>query len=206
MNELAKTFEKTTISNFIGNAFWNKIKEGNLDNLQNRIKYILKTYGTKMPCNRFDVGNSIEFLLIDFISKLGFSVDELPNAKRVDLCINEQHKLSIKYSSIGDITLHNSNSCINKDNRLTDLILLTPVKLYLITNKNLQEYGIIIGDYLKNTGDSLKLQRKILTKLNKLNFRYCRNIDIYVDKKICENKLCAKVFYQKAMSDYESRK
>tara|TARA_Y100000591_G_scaffold332405_2_gene369609 strand:- start:1906 stop:2517 length:612 start_codon:yes stop_codon:yes gene_type:complete len=182
---------------------WSEIKKGDICDLQNRIKYLLRVYGTTLPCNRFDIGNSIEFLLAHFITQLGFRVEKLPNAKRIDLCINETYKLSIKYSSIGDITLHNSNSCINKDEIMTDLILLTPKMLYLITNNNLKQYNIDAKLYLKNTGDSLKLKRTLLTKLDNIKFQYRLSVDISIDKSLCENKSCAEVFYEKAMEDYD---
>ena len=39
--------------------FWDKLKS-NVDDVKPTIEYILNEYGTKVPCNRFDVGNSIE--------------------------------------------------------------------------------------------------------------------------------------------------
>lgn len=197
------TTNSTTIFELNDYILWNHIIKGDLNNLQRRTKHLLQVYGTSLPCNRFDVGNSIEFLLEDFIASLGFSVTKLPNAKRIDLCINDSFKLSIKYSSVGDITLHNSNSCINKDENMTDLMLLTPTHLYLITNDNIQQTGINLNDYLVNTGDSLKLKRTLLTKLENINFKYKCPIDIKIDKSSCQNKSCAEVFYQKAMEDFD---
>ena len=193
----------STITQLNDNILWEHITKGNLDDLQKRTKYLLLVYGTSLPCNRFDVGNSIEFILEDFISSLGFSVTKLPNAKRIDLCINNSFKLSVKYSSVGDITLHNSNSCVNKDENMTDLILLTPTRLYLITNDNIQQHGINLDDYLVNTGDSLKLKRTLLTKLESIDFKFKCSLDIKIDKSLCQNKSCAEVFYKKAMEDFD---
>tara|TARA_X000000368_G_C23036276_1_gene714721 strand:- start:1377 stop:1991 length:615 start_codon:yes stop_codon:yes gene_type:complete len=197
------TTNSTTISELNDYMLWNHITKGNLNNLQKRTKYLLQIYGTSLPCNRFDIGNSIEFLLEDYISSLGFSVTKLPNAKRIDLCINDCFKLSIKYSSKGNITLHNSNSCINKDENMTDLILLTPTQLYLITNDNIKQAGINLNNYLVNKGDSLKLKRTLLTKLNKVDFKYKCSLNIKINKSSCQNKSCAEVFYQKAMEDFD---
>lgn len=197
------TTNSPTITELNDYILWNHIIKGDLNNLQKRTKYLLQVYGTSLPCNRFDVGNSIEFLLEDFISSLGFSVTKLPNAKRIDLCINDSFKLSIKYSSVGDITLHNSNSCVNKDENMTDLILLTPTHLYLITNDNIKQTGINLNDFLINTGDSLKLKRTLLTKLENVDFKYKCSLDIKIDKSSCQNKSCAEVFYQKAMEDFD---
>jgi hypothetical protein len=213
------------------NILWDKIKNfKNHNKYKNRIKYLLLKYGTKEPCNRFDVGNTIEFIIADLIKDVGFYVKELPNAKRIDLCINSNYNLSIKYSSVGDITLHNSNSCINKDNKLTDLLLLTSNKLYLITNiikinffifikvisedrkskiflshstnESLKKNKICINDFIKNTGDSLKLKRNILTKLEKINYPYYMDFNININKNFCENKLCSKLFYKMFMIEY----
>ena len=147
--------------------FWQGLITLNLNLLKSPIEYLLEQFGTKEPCNRFDVGNSIEFIIGDYIKSCGFKISELPNAKRFDIDIDNYKKLSIKYSSTGDITLHNSNSSINKDIDMKDTILLTPNKLYLITNTELCKNNINIKDYTKNTGDSFKLKRKILKELEK---------------------------------------
>jgi hypothetical protein len=167
---------------------------------------LLSEYGTKEPCNRFDIGNSIEFVMSDYIKSLGYYTEELPNSKRIDLSINGSYNLSIKYSSTGDITLHNSNSCVNKDCSFTDLLLLTPSKLYLLTNKNLEENKIDISMYLENKGDSLKLKRKLLKDLDRVKFPFSMSIDIGIDKKKCKNKLCSRLFYKMAMIEYEESK
>jgi len=176
-----------------------------LNLLKSPIEYLLEQFGTKEPCNRFDVGNSIEFIIGDYIKSCGFKVLELPNAKRFDIYIYNYKKLSIKYSSTGDITLHNSNSSINKDIDMKDTILLTPDKLYLITNTELckNNINININDYTKNTGDSLKLKRKILKELEKKNYPYIYDINIKHNKKEGKNRLCSKIFYSKFNEEYK---
>ena len=44
--------------------------------------------------------------------------------------------------------------------------------------------------------------KKIIYKLDSISFKYKLRINIAIDKSICENKSCAKVFYEKAMEDY----
>ena len=182
--------------------FWKGIML-DLNLLKSPIEYLLEQFGTKEPCNRFDVGNSIEFLMGDYIKYCGFKGSELPNAKRFDIDIDNYKKLSIKYSSIGDITLHNSINSINKDIDMKDTILLTPDKLYLITNTELSKNNININDYIKNTGDSLKLKRKILKELEKKNYPYIYDINIKHNKKEGKNRLCSKIFYSKFMEEYK---
>jgi hypothetical protein len=183
--------------------FWNGLIMLDINSLKGPIEYLLGQFGTKEPCNRFDVGNSIEFIIGDYIKSCGFKVFELPNAKRFDIDIYNYKKLSIKYSSNGDITLHNSNSSINKDIDMKDTILLTPDKLYLITNTELCKNNININDYTKNSGDSLKLKRKILKELEKKNYPYIYDINIKHDKKECKNRLCSKIFYSKFIEEYK---
>ena len=186
---------------------WNKI-ESNSDLLvskQKKMEYLLNEFGTKEPCNRFDIGNCIEFITGEILTECGLSVKELPNAKRVDLDIEDYGPLSVKYSSCGEITLHNSNSCMNKDENMTDLILLTTEKLYLITNSSLKDYNIEINDYIKNAGDSLKLKRKILKKLEDVKYPFMIDFKLNIDKTKCKNRLTSKVFYEKFSEEYNDK-
>ena len=182
---------------------WDVLMRHDITILKKQIELLLHKYGTREPCNRFDVGNSIEFMIGDYIESCGLQVKELPNAIRFDLHILNYKKLSVKYSSIGDITLHNSNSCINTDLEMKDTILLTPDKLYLLTNQELTKNNINIADYTQNKGDSLKLKRKLLKELNKINYPYIYNINIQHDKSTCLNLLCGKVFYKAFMKEYD---
>lgn len=185
------------------NLFWNKfVKSSTIYLVRDKIEYLLNEFGTKEPCNRFDIGNTIEYLLCDYIRDIGFEVQELPNAKRIDFSINNSYNLSIKYSSIGNITLHNSNSCINRDMHMTDFLLLTNKKIYLITNSLLIYNNVSINDYLINSGDSLKLDRKLLNVLERLQYKYILDFPINVDKSKCKNRLCSKVFYKQFNNEY----
>lgn len=193
-------------TNIDDKLLWETIISNNddLQECQNQIEYLLQEFGTKEPCNRFDVGNVIEFIIADYLKSLNFIITELPNAKRVDLNIEGYGNLSVKYSSTGNITLHNSNSCINKDENMTDLILLTTEKLYLITNNEIKKYNIDITEYLINSGDGLKLKRKLLSLLEKIDYPYITNFFLKVDKKKCKNRLCSKVFYEKFKEEYKN--
>jgi hypothetical protein len=168
-----------------------------LEIIKNKLKYLLDEFGTKEPCNRFDVGNCIEYILCEFLDGCGLKTQSMPNAKRIDVIILKYGCLSIKYSSVGDITLHNSNSCINKDETFTDTLLMTLDKIYLLTNKSLINNKININDYLKNTGDSLKLKRSILTKIEKSNYPYIIDFNLQINKKICKNRLTSRLFYER---------
>ena len=89
----------STLTEINDEIFWNIIKSNvsNSESSKEEIEYLLQEFGTKEPCNRFDVGNCIEYILANFLRKNGFEIKELPNAKRVDLLIENYKKLSIKY-------------------------------------------------------------------------------------------------------------
>jgi len=182
---------------------WNMISN-NTDKTMytNKIKYLLLEFGTKEYCNRFDVGNCIEYIMGDLLNDAGIgSVRHLPNAKRVDVEFNNR-KISIKYSSVGNITLHNSNSSINKDMKMSDTLLLTPDKLYFITVESLEKHGIDVRPFLDNTGESLKLHRRLLNLLRGREYKYMMNFNIRVDKSMCKNRLCSEVFYKMFENEY----
>ena len=203
MNQLIQSFKSCHI-NVTDRTFWYNLRQAPLKNFVSRTKYILSEWGTTEPCNRFDIGNSIEILLGQMIeNECNYKVKQLPNAKRIDMCIEDEYPLSIKWSRTGDITLHNSNSCINKDVHMTDLLLLEPEYMWLITNNNLKEVGIDVNAYLVNKGDSLKLKRSILTQLHKKEFKYKRDVDLVVSE--CKHRLCAELFLKQAMLEYDAK-
>ena len=183
---------------------WSTIykNKNNLDEYNKKIEYLMHEFGTSKQCNRFDIGNCIELIINDFLKSIGFDVEHLPNAKRIDLCLNKKYKISIKYSSGGEITLHNSNSSANRDETMHDLLLLTPDYLYLITNSELLKNNIDIKEYIHNAKDSLKLKAKLLTKLKEINYPYFIECKLNIDKKKCKNRSCYEVFYETVMKDY----
>jgi hypothetical protein len=200
---IVKDASKPMDRNYTDEEYWGKFIT-NVDGTKKLVEYLLNEFGTKEACNRFDVGNSIEFILIDSIVKSGFEVTEMPNEKRFDLNVKNYKKLSIKYSSCGDITLHNSNSCVNKDEEMKDTILLTGDKLYLITMDELKKNNIDVKPFIKNAGDSLKLKRSLLKELERKKYPYVHNINIKYNKTECKHRLCSKVFYKKLVEEYES--
>ena len=176
--------------------------KNNLDEYKKKIEYLMHEFGTSKRCNRFDIGNCIELIINDFLKLIGFDVEHLPNAKRIDLCLNNNYKISIKYSSGGDITLHNSNSSSNRDETMHDLLLLTPKYLYLITNSELLKNNIDIKEYIHNAKDSLKLKQKLLTKLKEIKYSYFMECKLNIDKKNSKNRSCYELFYETVMKDY----
>lgn len=148
---------------------WNNLNKTNMSLFQSRCKYLLKEFGTINRCNRFDVGICIEFFVSDWIRLSNLQVENEPNALRTDLNILGYGKISIKYSSSGDIKIHNSLGK-NKDMSMCTTLILKPKKMYLISYNLLKEVGIDLNSYLKNVGDGLLLKNTLFTKLNKIKY------------------------------------
>jgi len=183
------------------NDFFEKLKNSkykiDLD-FENYVKYILKKFGNKPCCNRFTIGNCIEYTIADLIFKSNFTVNFLPNSI---YDIKNYKKLSIKYSSCGNIKLHNSNNQNTKSD-FTDLLLITPQKIYLITNSIIKQKNIKIKDFLKNTGDKLFLKRKFINKKNMKNYEFKTDINKILEKflsieKLLINKSIDQLIYMK---------
>jgi hypothetical protein len=173
-------------------------QQQNIDDFQTICKFFFNTYGTEQPCNRFDVGNGIELAIAEMLQDGGvFQVDKLPNAKRYDLCIKDFGSISIKYSSSGNIRLHNSLG-ENKDHTMKDTLLVTPTEILFLHIQTIEDMGIDVSSYMKNTKDALELKRSILTELTKAKYQYSRKIDIICNKKDCLSHRCAEVVYEDA--------
>jgi hypothetical protein len=202
-----KVYKSLTNEYDLYKNFWNSILQTPnylIISFKIYIEYLLNEFGTKLPCNRFNIGNCIEYIISDHLKKMGFIITDLSNAKRIDIMINNKLLISIKYSSVGNITLHNSNSMINIDTKMHNLLLLTNDFIYLILPDILYKYKININDYLINTGDSLKLKRSILTKLKNNNYPHILCFKLNINKDNCKNRECSKLFYK--MVKYEIKK
>lgn len=166
---------------------FNIIKHANKDTFGKAFRYFMKYFGGRLRCNRFVQGNLVERLAADTIRSERVSVIELPNEARYDCHIDTFGKLSIKYSSSGDIRLHNSQST-NKDMKMVDTLVITPKKWYLLIVSSIEGHGVNLTSYLKNTGDSLQLKRTILTELEHIGYDYILDYDLKINKKECEHR------------------
>ena len=157
--------------------------------------HLLEEYGCSLHCNRFAIGNAHEYAIEDIVRSTGLTVENLQNAARVDLHIKEFGRISIKYSSSGDIKLHNSNNVANKDMSMVDTLLVTPTEWWILTTAEMMKVGVDVKDSLKNSGDGLQLKRTILTELARKKYPHVFSHSIEVDKKKCKNKETSRVFY-----------
>jgi hypothetical protein len=161
-------------------------------------KHFFTEYGTSRPCNRFDIGVCIEYALTEMLrTNDTFVVEEMSDAKRYDICIEGHGCISIKYSSKGNIRLHNSMG-ENTDVSIKDTFIITPKEIILLHCATIKDMGIDIDTYIINNTEALILKRSLLTVLRENQYKYIRKIDIECDKKKCLNKSCAWVVFQDA--------
>ena len=175
---------------------WEKIKTKNKDEWLKKINFILTQFGTSLHCNRFDVGNMIEFSIADFLRELDFEVEELPNASRIDMIIHGYGSLSIKYSSGKEVILHNSQRKINNDYDMKDTLLITPNDWWFLNTDSIYESGVMLEEYLKNNGDSLSLNLKILKELRSKKYPFYLDCKLSNKKEECMHKQCSKLVYE----------
>lgn len=177
-------------------VFWELFLQQSIVDFELICKDLFITYGTALPCNRFDVGNCIEFAIGDMLKEGGvFEVGQLSNAKRVDISLKGFGSLSIKYSSSGNIRLHNSLGG-NKDKSMTDTLLVTPREIIFLHVKTMKDLGVDPSSFMKDTTDALELKRSILKALTNVGYKYVRKIDIICNKKDCLNHQCSQVIYE----------
>ena len=187
----------------LDNELWNLLEKCQKDDCIKKIKYVLSEFGTTNACNRFDVGNCIEFFIGDMLKNAGAVVRELPNAVRIDLQINNHYGVSIKYSGTrsGTVVLHNSNGHANDDVSMVDLLLLTKNELWLITEEQVLNYGYDVRMYLDSKPDCLKLRKSLLTALRKVDYPWKMSFDLTVEQ--CHNKLTSKILYEHVLRKFE---
>ena len=197
------------------NIIWNKINNNKklLFDKKKEIEYLMNEFGTKLRCNRFNIGNVIEFIISDFFKKIGLNIKELTDANRVDIKIINYGELSIKYSSCGDVILHNSMG-LNKNNEIVDLLLITQNEFILFTKKQLEKNNINYSKFIYNNKDSLKLKRKIIKELKQKKYPFILDFKLGFttfgcetggfNKNNCKNRLCSKLFYESFIVEFKS--
>ena len=175
--------------------FMEAIKAADKSNYLKMMRHLMSVYGTALHCNRFAIGNCNEYAISDLVRSTGLEVTEMQNASRVDQSVKGFGRYSIKYSSSGDIKLHNSNNAANTDMVMHDTLLVTPGEWWFLRESEMLLCGVDAKAYLKNTGDGLSLNRSILTRLKAAKYPHFFAFDCSVDKKACENKETSRVFY-----------
>ena len=176
--------------------FWTLFKDFDKIKFIKRCEYLFKTFGTTLRCNRFDIGNTIEFCISDLLSENGLKNETKPNDSRIDISIFNYNDISIKFSKKGNIKLHNSLG-INRDMIMRESIIITPNNIFLVSDELLRKYNLDLKKYLQSTGDGLCLRSKLLTELKKIKYKYMCDISINMFINKCEHKMCSELIYEK---------
>lgn len=176
-------------------TFTSLLRTSNKRLYQLRMKCMMDEFGTFNACNRFDVGNVHERFVADVIETLGHSVSVHSHAKRIDIIVDEALEYSIKYSSTGDIKLHNSLGT-NKDMRMKPTILVTMDEWWVLDELEMQKVDVDVTNYLVSKGDGLALKRSILTALRKAGYPHIIDVDLQIDRKSCLHRSCSDLLYE----------
>ena len=161
-----------------------------------RIDYLIHEFGSSKHENRPLFGNYVERVLVNMwneSTKSDWQFIHVPHCARIDVYIRnkktkESVPVSIKYSSSGNIRLHNSMQN-NKDMFVHNTIVIT--KDFICTL--IPEYIPDITNYLVNKSAHLELKRSLFTKLK--NTKY-NNFYLYPKKYKLE-----KQSFNKSMGD-----
>ena len=183
----------SSIENLSNNSFWDLFDKFDKTLFEKRCKTLLTYFGTTLRCNRFDLGNCIEYAVAELLVENQIKITEMPNAKRYDINIHGYCELSIKYSTKGNIRLHNSLG-ENKDIQLKKTLCITPDRIYLLLPEIINKF-VKLDDYLENTKDALELKRSILKSLIKKKYPFITNININVEKEKCLHNKCSKIIW-----------
>ena len=198
--KVSDTQRDNEVNKMSDSYFWAIIRQSDMTNYRIRANFLLQKFGTSLACNRFDVGNCFEYNVRQLLTENGLKVEELPNAKRVDLRIENYDSLSVKYTSSGNIKLHNSLGQ-NHDMSLTKTLIITPQYMYLISQELLSSIGIDFKDYIVNKGDGLELQRGLLIQLHKKKYEFICPAKISHDKKTCANIQCSRIIWEHVLNE-----
>ena len=187
---------KITIIYQMLNIFWDKITKippNILTNFKEQVEKRLYQFGTSLYENRPIMGGLIEHSLLKMFKNSDFYTIPKPQAKRID-CEIDGIEWSIKWSSTGNIKLHNSNNCSNKDIKMVNTILITTNGIYFIVPDIMHMFNIQLIDsennknsLLKNVGDGLSLQRNILQQLKKNKYPFIIDIKINYHRNNCSH-------------------
>lgn len=175
-------------------TFWTKMRAADKDEYKSIIQTLMTEYGTALPCNRFGIGNCNEYAIADVIRGAGLVVEELQNAKRVDIRVRDFGDISLKFTTVTTVKLHNSLGA-NTDMTLTDTLLVTPTEWWFLTQSEIAKHGVTISEYLKNNGDGLTLNLKLLKELKRRNYPWVFECNLALDKSKCKNQEIARLIY-----------
>ena len=131
----------------------------------------------------------------EFVTSMGNRVECASHAKRIDAKIDDVGEISLKYSSGGNVTLHNVRSGINADFHVHPTIVLRPNGMYFLLEEELKKCTIELKDYLVDAKSSLELKQSIFKAIETHAPVLFIPLVIRSFKKECLRKNCFEVIY-----------
>jgi hypothetical protein len=182
--------------------FWGRIVAGDAARrmFSRRVEYILNEFGTALSCNRFAIGECIEYAATDFFREIGVRADAVSSEKRVDILVRNVEgltELSSKFVSTGKhVVIYNAQRTVATDMSLRPTLLFLMDEWWLLEPSKMDAMGVSAREFLKSTGDSVQLSFNLLSRLRLMNYPYCLPHTIRYDKQFCPRKATSEILYR----------
>jgi hypothetical protein len=179
---------------------WDAVVKGNKTSWSEAVEFVLNTFGTALSCNRFAVGEVVEYATTEFLRSIGVDAVCLASEARIDVRVNNVagvSGISSKLVTTGThVVLSNSQRKTATDLTLHPTILFLEKEWWFLDPATIASHGVDYKPYIKNTGDSVQLSFKLLGELKTKGYPYRLNYNLNYDREACERKATSEVLFQ----------
>ena len=179
---------------------WDAMAKGSKSSWSTTVEFVLNTFGTALSCNRFAVGEVVEYATTEFLRSVGVDAVCLASEARIDVRVNNVTGLSgisSKLVTTGNhVILSNSQRTTATDVTLHPTILFLVDAWWFLDPVTITSLGVDYKPYIKNTGDSIQLSFKLLDELKSKGYPYRLAYTIAYDRDACERKATSEVLFQ----------
>ena len=181
-------------------TMWETIEKGSKTSWSEPVEFVLNTFGTALSCNRFAVGEVVEYATTEFLRSIGIDAVCLASEARIDVRINNVtgvSGISSKLVTTGShVILSNSQRKIATDLTLHPTLLFLTNEWWFLDPATIASLGVDIRPHIKSTGDSVHLSFKLLDELKEKGYPYRLNHLLKYDREACERKATSEVLFQ----------
>ena len=179
---------------------WDAVVKGDKTSWSEAVEFVLNTFGTALSCNRFAVGEVVEYATTEFLRSIGVDAVCLASEARIDVRVNNVagvSGISSKLVTTGThVVLSNSQRKTATDLTLHPTILFLEKEWWFLDPATIASHGVDYKPYIKNTGDSVQLSFKLLTELRTKGYPYRMDHKLNYDREACERKATSEVLFQ----------
>jgi hypothetical protein len=179
---------------------WEAIAIGSKTEWSETVEFVLNTFGTALSCNRFAVGEVVEYATTEFLRSIGVDAVCLASVARIDVRVNNVAGVSGISSKLvttgGHVVLSNSQRTTATDLTLHPTILFLEKEWWFLDPVTIVSLGVDYKPYIKNTGDSVQLSFKLLAELRTKGYPYRLEHTLKYDRGACERKATSEVLFQ----------